>query len=834
MRRLISQCLKGLKNESGGCAAKLPGLRRPLAFEQYEPRQLMADCGRHNAVLPADVDTDRVVAPIDALILINLLNSNSDRNLCSTNASGEDSLLIDVNNDGWLSPVDALTVINNINQFNVQAQVLGQKAQFPASFSEKDSAAINLMSAAEVKTLLERASQASRSNDAIIAVVDRSGNILGVRVEAGVAAMDEKTLAYAIDGAVAKARTAAFFSSNEAPLTSRTVRFISQSTMTQREVESSPGHTNPQYQGPGFVAPIGVGGHFPPEVPFTPQVDLFAIEHQSRDSQLLSGTDSKRGTADDLGLTNRFNVDDDYVALGAEQFFHTWPESYGYVTGKDPVGQSRGIATLPGGIPLYKDAVVNGVAKGVNLVGGIGVFFPGPDGFATHEQGFLHTTENGGVTQSEAQRTNAARVLESEFIALAAATGGGFVGPAAFMRDFTEFNSKLTPLPNFRMLIARLDLVGITLEVFGPNPTTDSPIPGLDRLIQVGRTLGPLGISSGTDRVVNQANDLYLAGKPVPERWLVVPHDSSVSSLTAAQVEQMVHQAVAQAELTRAAIRVTEQFKPGARTKMVISVADTNGEVLGAYRMPDATVFSIDVSVAKARNTAYYADAQDLQAVDRVDFNQDGIFGSITTSLIGGDTLPLGTALTNRTFRFLAEPRYPTGIEFGAVNGLVIDPNKRLVDQRPDIAAQVGPFSVLQLPGIHPKTGENLVDQTPLVFDVYASASTSSPVAFDAFNPSRNFRDLGDADVKIAETNIAYPLANQNGIVFFPGSTAVYVSGSLLAGGLGVSGDGVDQDDVVTAYSQIGFAAPDALRVDNYAIGSVRLPYQKFNRNPNG
>ncbi|MCC6510217.1 MAG: hypothetical protein IT423_14015 [Pirellulaceae bacterium] len=795
---------------------------------------MMADCGRHNVTLPADVDTDRVVAPIDALILINLLNNDVDRSLCSSNASGEETLLVDVNNDGWLSPIDALLVINNINEANSQ-QVLSKKAQFPSSLSEKDAVAGNLILASEVQTLLTRASQASRSNDAIIAVVDRSGNILGVRVEEGVTITDAKELAFAIDGAVAKARTAAFFSSNAAPLTSRTIRFISQSTMTQREVESSPGNINPQYQGPGFVAPIGVGGHFPPEVPFTPQVDLFAIEHQSRDSQSINaGADGQRGTADDLKLANRFNVDKDYVALGAEKFFETWPESYGVASGTDPAGQSRGIATLPGGIPLYKDAVVKDVSQGINLVGGIGVFFPGSDGFATHEQGFLHTSENNGVTQSEAQRTNASRVLESEFIALVAATGGGFVGPASLVRDLTEFNSKLAPLPNFRMPIGRLDLVGITLEVFGPNPTTDSPRPGLDRLIKVGRTLGPLGASSGSDQIVNPAKQQYLGGQPVPERWLVIPHDSSVSSLKAAHVEQMIHQAIAQAELTRAAIRLTDKFRPGARTSMVISVADTNGELLGVYRMPDATVFSIDVSVAKARNTAYYADAQSLQAVDRVDFNQDGVFGTVTTSLTGGDTLPLGTALTNRTFRFLAEPRYPTGIEFGPVNGLINDPNKQLIDQRPDIAAQIGPFSILQLPGIHPKTGENLVNDVPLSIEVYASASTSSPVAFDAFNPSRNFRDPGDEGVMIAEKNVAYPLANQNGIVFFPGSTPVYVGGSLLAGGLGVSGDGVDQDDVVTAYGQIGFAAPDTLRVDNYSIGSVRLPFQKFNRNPNG
>ena len=53
-------------------------------------------------------------------------------------------------------------------------------------------------------------------------------------------------------------------------------------------------------------------------------------------------------------------------------------------------------------------------------------------------------------------------------------------------------------------------------------------------------------------------------------------------------------------------------------------------------------------------------------------------------------------------------------------------------------------------------------------------------------------------------------------------------------GGLGVSGDGVDQDDVTTVGAQAGFDAPLNIRSDQYIVRGVRLPYQKFNRNPEG
>src|SRR5262249_39421150 len=55
----------------------------------------------------------------------------------------------------------------------------------------------------------------------------------------------------------------------------------------------------------------------------------------------------------------------------------------------------------------------------------------------------------------------------------------------------------------------------------------------------------------------------------------------------------------------------------------------------------------------------------------------------------------------------------------------------------------------------------------------------------------------------------------------------------MLVGGFGISGDGVDQDDVVTFAGAVGFNVPPrVLRADETTVGGVRLPYQKFNRKP--
>jgi len=47
-----------------------------------------------------------------------------------------------------------------------------------------------------------------------------------------------------------------------------------------------------------------------------------------------------------------------------------------------------------------------------------------------------------------------------------------------------------------------------------------------------------------------------------------------------------------------------------------------------------------------------------------------------------------------------------------------------------------------------------------------------------------------------------------------------------------VSGDGVDQDDVVTTAGQVGFTPFGAPRADQTFFAGVRLPYQKYDRNP--
>jgi uncharacterized protein GlcG (DUF336 family) len=280
---------------------------------------------------------------------------------------------------------------------------------------------------------------------------------------------------------------------------------------------------------------------------------------------------------------------------------------------------------------------------------------------------------------------------------------------------------------------------GASQPGFLPSPSQLPPpgvvIVGGITLPFVNQTTPPNGIGPGTTA------GTYILGPlngSLPPEGDLVATAGGVSGLTKNDVANIISQAVATAEMTRAVIRLP----PGSRTKMTIAVTDLNGTILGLHRMPDATVFSIDVAVAKARNVIYFS-------------------GPTGTPDLPG--VPAGTAVTNRTIGFGAQPLFPPGID----------------------GSGLGPF-----------------------FNLYK---------FDIANPCTQ----GSQAVN----------PNQNGIVFFPGSVPLYKSG-VLVGGLGVSGDGVDEDDYVTNGGAQGFEAPGNVRADQVIIDDVRLPYLKFPRNP--
>jgi hypothetical protein len=70
-----------------------------------------------------------------------------------------------------------------------------------------------------------------------------------------------------------------------------------------------------------------------------------------------------------------------------------------------------------------------------------------------------------------------------------------------------------------------------------------------------------------------------------------------------------------------------------------------------------------------------------------------------------------------------------------------------------------------------------------------------------------------------------------NGITIFPGGFSLYRNGVII-GAIGVSGDGVDQDDLISASGAASFLPVPAVRADQTQYRGARLPFAKFPRNP--
>ncbi|WP_197451697.1 Calx-beta domain-containing protein [Rosistilla oblonga] len=87
-----------------------------------------------NVSEPRDVNGDGAITPIDALIVINRLNTTSDASLSDQSSDGES--MIDVNGDRRVTPFDALQVLNHVNQ---AAALAGTGLPPEGEFDDRDS-----------------------------------------------------------------------------------------------------------------------------------------------------------------------------------------------------------------------------------------------------------------------------------------------------------------------------------------------------------------------------------------------------------------------------------------------------------------------------------------------------------------------------------------------------------------------------------------------------------------------------------------------------------------------------------------------------------------------
>ena len=274
---------------------------------------------------------------------------------------------------------------------------------------------------------------------------------------------------------------------------------------------------------------------------------------------------------------------------------------------------------------------------------------------------------------------------------------------------------------------------------------------------------------------------------------------SVAQPLTQVEVSAILEEAFTVLSRSRAQIR-----RPlDSRMQATISLVDTHGEILGIVRSPDGPIFGTDVSLQKARTAAFFSNS-----VAAADMNAAGgtIANYVTrvrTFLNDPAALTGGFAFADRSGGNLSRPYFPDG----------------------EVGRPAGPLSVEQ-PGEFSPFAVGL--QTDLI-----AGNVAAHLGFVGSGGTAPDTAIGCTPLPASPSGS--PRA-ANGIQIFPGSVPIYRGGELI-GGIGVSGDGIDQDDMVSflglhnAGVRTGTVnnAPGDIRADRIVVdlgdAQVRLRY---------
>lgn len=352
---------------------------------------------------------------------------------------------------------------------------------------------------------------------------------------------------------------------------------------------------------------------------------------------------------------------------------------------------------LPGGVPLF---------KGGHLIGGVGVTGDGVEA--------LQVVQEGDTDEDVALAGQVGFAPEEMLLGSHVFIDGirvPYVNSSTSFRTVAAFDEMAQSATNFPVRAAP-----------PPFPYPEVGLAGVNGQIRT--------------RVLSDPASANFIDDPDPGLIRGQPR------LTKEEVTSILSLAARRAATTRAGIRLP-RGQPAQVFITVVNnpdVPDAEPKVLGTFRTADATIFSWDVAVQKARTAIFFSSDQ--------------------------------RAFSTRTVGFLAQSLYPPGIENTA-------------------------------PGIFYGLQER--------FSMFAGTNTvNGVIVMDAL-----------------QLNPSLP----NGVTIFPGGFPLYRNG-VLVGAIGISGDGVDQDDIIGASGTRDFLAPVNIRADRFTYRGARLPYAKFPRNP--
>jgi uncharacterized protein GlcG (DUF336 family) len=427
-----------------------------------------------------------------------------------------------------------------------------------------------------------------------------------------------------------------------------------------------------------------------------------------------------------------------------------------------------GLAADPGGFPLYKNGV---------LVGGIGVVGDGDYGFDTN---ILDVEDDA-----------------EEAIALAGTVG--FDAPDAIRADKITVDG--TALRYSDATTSSLRSTPSSAPAFSSLPASTGAFTPVTGYYAGGAALN--GVAYGTEasglRLATTAefsipSAMVLTNGAGADRFPIRGGTDAAevqTPLSDTEVRAVMEEAFTIMSRARGQIR-----RPvDSRAQVSITVVDSRGQILGLVRAPDAPIFGIDVSAQKARTVALMSGTQ---AASDLNADPDGdvrTFIPAARAFFPDPNAFTGqTAFAAKSIGNLSRPFFPDG-QVDQPNG----PFSRPINRWSPLSTGLQSALILQ----------NLAQHLTYVT---GGAATDTP------QMCTNLPQVAAGQNRL-----------QNGMQIFSGAVPIY-RGSRLVGAIGVSGDGIDQDDMIsflglynggTRVGGIGNAAP-GIRADQLLVGPTR------------
>jgi len=287
------------------------------------------------------------------------------------------------------------------------------------------------------------------------------------------------------------------------------------------------------------------------------------------------------------------------------------------------------------------------------------------------------------------------------------------------------------------------------------------------------------------------------------------------NAITAAEAQALMTSTLNVAYSGRAQIRNPNN----SFIQVSVSIVDTDGNVLAHARTPDAPIFGADVARQKARSAVFFTRGDAPAMINNITApspstgppNGIGTFSDYVTrsrALVGPNVFSDGIAWSEVAVGDISRPFYPDGIDDNPPGSLSV-PFSRFSLFSTGLQLDLVAGDILNgiATGARPPQGCAFIGAFPVAGQLLPSLV-----------PGTVLPTLSGGKTLLA-----------NGLQIFSGGFPVY-RGNVLVGGIGISGDGIQQDSMV---SYLGIQngpttlnnAPSAIRADQLAPQGVRLRY---------